>query len=98
MSDSTPTHSPGRGLLSVRVIIEGLAVAGIIWLANSVQQQNTNIAKLQVQITQVQASLADVPQLTQSLAAMRVQIAEHERRIGRIEDGSNNPKLRGWTR
>lgn len=55
------TEPNASRILSVRVIIEGLAVAGIIWLASSVQQQNTAIARLQVQITQVQASLADVP-------------------------------------
>jgi hypothetical protein len=94
--DAKPdTH---RLATSVRIVIEGLAVVGICWLANSVQQQNVSIVRLQTQIAQVQSSLADVPKLTQSLAAMRVQIAEHERRIGRIEDGSDNPKLRGWTR
>ena len=46
------TEQAASRMLSVRVIIEGLAVAGIIWLASSVQQQNTAIARLQVQITQ----------------------------------------------
>lgn len=83
-------------MLSVRVIIEGLAVAGIIWLASSVQAQNTAIARLQVQITQVQASLADVPTITRELAQAQIQIAEHERRLGRIEDGGQ--KVKEWTR
>ena len=92
------THDKASRMLSVRVIIEGLAVAGIIWLASSVQAQNTAIARLQVQITQVQASLADVPQLTRELAQAQIQIAEHERRLGRIEDHEPNPAVKGWTR
>jgi hypothetical protein len=84
-----------RSLLSLRVIIEGLAVAGIIWLASSVTAQNTAITRLQVQITQVQASLADVPALTERMAAMQVQVAEHDRRIGRLEDGT---PVKGWTK
>ena len=92
------TEQAASRMLSVRVIIEGLAVAGIIWLASSVQQQNTAIARLQVQITQVQASLADVPAITRQLAQAQIQIAEHERRIGRVEDHETNPTVKGWTR
>lgn len=92
------TEQTGNRLLSVRVVIEGLAVIGIAWLASSVQQQNTAIARLQVQLTQVQASLADVPALTRQLAQAQIQIAEHERRIGRIEDHEPNPIVKGWQR
>lgn len=92
------TEPSTNRILSVRVIIEGLAVAGIIWLASSVQQQNTSIARLQVQITQVQASLADVPTITRQLAQAQIQIAEHDRRIGRIEDREPNPEVKRWTR
>lgn len=91
-------HDKASRMLSLRVIIEGLAVAGIIWLASSVQAQNTAIARLQVQITQVQASLADVPAITRQLAQAQIQIAEHERRIGRMEDHETNPTLKGWQR
>lgn len=99
-----PIHPPGRGLLSVRVIIEGLAVAGIIWLANSVQQQNTSIARLQVQITQVQASLAAVPTLTDRIAQNATTMAEFHaeigaatRRLDRLE--SREPQqLKRWTK
>jgi Tfp pilus assembly protein PilN len=91
VTDDTRT----RSLLSVRVVIEGLAVLGIAWLASSVQAQNTAITTLQTQITQVQASLADVPALTRQMAAMQVQVAEHDRRLGRLEDGT---PVKGWTK
>jgi hypothetical protein len=98
MPQTDPSHDKASRMLSVRVIIEGLAVAGIIWLASSVQAQNTAIARLQVQITQVQASLADVPAITRQLAQAQIQIAEHERRLGRIEDHEPNPAVKGWQR
>jgi hypothetical protein len=93
---SPAAHDKASRMLSLRVIIEGLAVAGIIWLASSVQAQNTAIARLQVQITQVQASLADVPAITRQLAQVQVQVGEHDRRINRLEDGSD--KAKRWER
>jgi hypothetical protein len=81
---------------SVRVVIEGLAGLAIAWMASTVSAQNTSITRLQVQVTQLQTTLADVPRMTRDLAQAQVQIGEHERRIGRLEDGSD--KAKRWTR
>lgn len=81
---------------SVRIVIEGLAGLAIAWMASTVTQQNTSITRLQVQVTQLQTTLADVPRLTHDLAQAQIQIGEHERRITRIEDGGS--AVKGWTR
>lgn len=72
-------------LMSARVIVEGLAVAGIIWLASSVTNQNVAIARLQTQVMQLNTSLADVPRMSQELAADHVTIADQGRRLDRLE-------------
>lgn len=76
-------------LMSARVIVEGLAVAGIIWLASSVTNQNVAIARLQTQVSQLNASLSDVPRMSQQQAADKVTIADLERRVDRLETRRN---------
>lgn len=76
-------------LMSARVIVEGLAVAGIIWLASSVTNQNVAIARLQTQVSQLNASLSDVPRMSQQQAADKVTIADLERRVDRLETRGN---------
>lgn len=76
-------------LMSARVIVEGLAVAGIIWLASSVTNQNVAIARLQTQVSQLNASLSDVPRMSQQQAADKVTIADLERRVDRLETRKN---------
>lgn len=72
-------------LMSARVIVEGLAVVGIIWLASSVTNQNVAIARLQTQVSQLNTSLADVPRMAREQAADQVTIADLSRRLDRLE-------------
>lgn len=81
---------------SVRIVIEGLAVLALAWTATTVTQQNVSIARLQTTVTNLQVALADVPRMTRDLAQIQVQVGEHERRITRLEDGSD--KAKRWTR
>lgn len=81
---------------SVRIVIEGLAVISIAWMASTVTAQTTSIALLQAQVTTLQASLANVPGMARDLAQVQVQVGEHERRITRLEDGSD--KAKRWVR
>ncbi len=74
-----------KNMLSIRVVVESVAVAAILWLAATVNQASLSIARLQVQLSQVQATLADVPSLTKNLAQMQTVQAEHDRRITDLE-------------
>lgn len=80
------SDNKANALASVRVVVEGLAVAGIIWLANSVSTQNVSIAQLQTQVSQLNSSLADVPRLSREVAVLKATTDEHGRRLDRIED------------
>lgn len=72
-------------LMSARVIVEALAVAGILWLARSVTQQNVAIAKLQIQVS----ALMDVPKIAQQQAVDHTEMADLERRVDRLEAQRN---------
>lgn len=95
-NDKGGITEPHRLRDSARIVIEGLAVMAIAWMASTVSAQNTSITRLQVQVTQLQTTLADVPRLTHDLAQAQIQIAEHDRRITRIEDGGG--AVKGWTK
>jgi len=94
MDLTPPTTSPVPSTFSVRTIIEGIAVAGIIWMATSVNNQNLAIARLQVQLTEVQATLIDVPSLTKSVAQIEVGGAERNRRIAALEQAFAAARVR----
>jgi hypothetical protein len=83
-----------KSILSIRVVVETVAVAAILWLANSVNQGNLAIARMQVQLTQVQGALADVPGLTRQIAQMQTEEAEHDRRITALETDAVRRDLR----
>jgi len=72
-------------VLSVRVIVESLAVAAILWLASTVNESNLAMARMQVQITQIQGTLADVPGLTREIIQVQASQSEHDRRISVLE-------------
>lgn len=82
-----------RNWQSVRTVIEALSLAGILWLASSVQSQNNSIVKLQIQIEMVQASLSGVPGLDSRVTKLETNQVELIRRVGRVEDA----KSKGWT-
>lgn len=102
MADGTSAASaPGESVAqrnwhSVRTVIEALSLAGIMWLASSVQSQNESIIKLQVQVQAVQATLFNVPGLDVRTTRLETNQLEILRRLGRIEDGSD--KAKGWTK
>lgn len=89
--ESATVHGNVKSVLSIRVIVESVAVAAILWLAATVNESNLAIARLQVQITQVQVSLANTPQLVSTIAQVQTEQAEHERRIGTLETASRQP-------
>ncbi len=63
-------------------------------MASSVNNQNIAITRLQVQVTQVQASLVDVPGITRQIAQLQTTFMEHERRITSLENGSDKANRR----
>lgn len=107
MSDVEQGQHPGRNWQSVRTVVEGLILAGVLWLANSTQQQATATVELRAQlqamgdeIRSLRTQLADVPSMSRQIAQLQVRQDEHERRIGRIEDAeaSGRPELKRWTK
>jgi hypothetical protein len=74
-----------RNWQSVRTVIELLILAGILWLANSANEQGKQLAGVTVQIATLSGQMANVPALTLSVAQEKVRIDEHERRINEIE-------------
>lgn len=88
---------------SVRMILQGLILAGILWVGSSLNSQNVSIAKLQVQVDAVQALLSGIPDLNSRVTKLETNQAELIRRQNsadawrdRMQDG--NPKMKGWTR
>lgn len=79
-----------KSAISVRVIVESVAVGAILWLATTVNQSNLAIARLQVQLTQVQATLGATPSLLSAVAQIQTVQAEHERRISQAEQTLQN--------
>lgn len=74
-----------RNWQSIRTIIELLILAGVLWLANSANEQGKQLAGVTVQIATLSGQMANVPSLTLEVAKDRVRIDEHERRINEIE-------------
>jgi hypothetical protein len=68
-------------LKSARIVIEGIAVAAILWIGSSVNEGNLAIARLQVQLTQVQLALADVPSIKTQLAQLEVRQEDTRQRV-----------------
>ena len=79
-------HPPASGKpISARTVIDALAVAAILWVGNNIQAQNVSLAKLQEQVTGVQATLAGVPQISKDVATAQAQLLEFDRRLGVLE-------------
>lgn len=99
-------HDHDRGA-QVRTVIQGLILAGIVGLVGMVIQQgkeqaeanrqsSVQIATLQAQVANLQTTLAGVADLKQRMTRVESAQAEHDRRIVRIEDGSD--KAKRWER
>lgn len=74
-----------RNFQSVRVILEGLILVGIVWLGSSVQESKMATVQMQTQIANLSAQLAGVPDLSRQVAQMQVTQSEHDRRIQALE-------------
>lgn len=107
MSFPDQATAPGEKRQSIRIVLEGLILASIIWMAKSTQEQVTNIAKLQVQMESVSSSLANVPNLTERVTKVEMSIVDLERRqtlddAHREQSGlppqNFQPNLKRWTR
>ena len=74
-----------RNFQSVRTVLEGLILVGIIWLASSVQDQAKATVQMQTQIANLSLELVSVPELSRQVAQMQVRQTEHDRRIQALE-------------
>ncbi len=83
--ESATVQGSLKSSMSVRVVVESVAVAAILWLAATVNQSNLAIARLQVQLTQVQSTLSATPQMLATVVQIQTTQAEHERRLAYIE-------------
>ncbi|TPG08330.1 hypothetical protein EAH88_11915 [Rhodanobacter glycinis] len=93
-------HDKDRGV-HVRTVLQGLILAGVLWVGTSLSSQNTAITKLQVQIEQLQMSIAGMPDLSSRVTKLETNQAELIRRQGGDDarwDQLSNTKMKGWTR
>jgi hypothetical protein len=74
-----------RNWQSVRTIIELLILAGVLWLANSANEQGKQLVAINVQIATLSGQMANVPDLTLKVAESKVRLDEHDRRILSLE-------------
>lgn len=84
-------------------ILQGLILAGILWVGSSLNSQNTSITKLQVQIETLQALVSGVPGLNDRITKLEVNQAQLTRRqdnadAWRDRMQGDNSKMKGWTR
>lgn len=79
-SDMTEPATNTRNWQSVRTVMEGLILAAILWMANSMQQQATAMARLQVQVETMNAVISNVPDLSSRMTRAEVNIADLQRR------------------
>ncbi len=91
MSDST-NESPNDGRRnwnSVRTVLEGLILAGILWSINNQTDQTKAIVRLQTQIETMQSTgsaiATVIPQLSREVDKLDLLTGDHERRIGELE-------------
>jgi len=83
--DQNLTDHNTRNWQSVRTVIELLILAGVLWLANSANEQGKQLVGINVQIATLSGQMANVPALTLNVAQDKVRLDEHERRINEIE-------------
>jgi hypothetical protein len=87
--------------VTLRTVLQGLILAGVLWVGSSLSSQNTAIAKLQVQIEQLQLSISGMPDLSSRVTKLETNQAELIRRQGGDDarwEQLSNPKMKGWTR
>lgn len=74
-----------RNFQSLRIILEGLILVGVIWLASSVQEQGKATVQMQTQIANLSLELVGVPEISREVAQMQVRQDDHDRRINALE-------------
>lgn len=92
---SEPNQRIGQ---SVRTVLDGLILAGVLWLASSIQSQSASIVKLQVQVQAVQMTLMDVPSIGTRVTRLEVNQADLLRRRDADDQAAHDPDLSKWTR
>lgn len=108
MSEQNQTNTPhdhkdkDRGQMASN-ILQGLILAGILWVGSSLNSQNTSITKLQVQIETLQALVSGVPGMNDritKLEANQVQVMRRQDITDAWRDRmqSDNYKMKGWQR
>jgi hypothetical protein len=89
MADNDSRDISVRNFQSVRTVLEGLILAGILWLIRSTGLQAEAIIKLQTQFesqqTQNASLIAAVPALSRQVDRIELQVDGHERRLSDIE-------------
>lgn len=87
---------------SVRTIMQGLILAGVLWLASSVSTQNASIAGMQVQLADLKDTLAGVPAMKDRITVLEQKQTDLMRRLEvtetRSEHNSTTAKIGGWAR
>ena len=83
---------PGNLPSSIRSILQGLILIGVIYIASSVQSLNVSTAKLQTQTENYQTEIAALQVQYEAIAVLQtdvkgldIQVSEHDRRIGNLE-------------
>lgn len=78
-----------RNWNSVRVVLEGLILTGILWSISTQSEQTKAIVRLQTQIEGIQQSSVTVanaiPALSREVDKLDLQASDHERRINDLE-------------
>lgn len=87
---------------SVRMVMQGLILAGILWLASTVSTQNASIAGMQVQLVDLKDTLSGVPAMKDRITVLEQKQTDMMRRLEvsetRMEHTSATAKIGGWTR
>lgn len=88
MTEST-ARPEGRNWHSVRVVMEGLILAGILWSISNQSEQTKAIVRLQTQIEGMQAAnasiVAVIPQINSDVATLKVRVDDTARRVTDLE-------------
>lgn len=99
-----PLHHHDRDWgASVRTIMQGLILAGVIWLATSVSQQNASIAGMQVQLADLKTTLDGVPAMKDRITILEQRQEDLMRRQNQDDQLREQARLaqnktRGWAR
>lgn len=99
---AAPIHYHERDLgASVRMIIQALILAGILWLARSVSEQSASIVGMQVQLADLKATLDDVPGMKDRITLLEARADDLTRRQNADDarrEHMNNALNKEWTK